>query len=113
MKEAVEKSKEISDIIKNSSDYQEYLELKSKVCEDSALKEKINNYKTAQVAFQTKIMNGEIVSFEEEKSLSKMYTELEINLLSRSFLLVENKLLSLLNDIYENIGDSLEIEIEL
>ncbi len=100
---------EISDKFISSELYKEYLELLEKIEKNKSLKDKISNYKMEQINFQGKVLANEPTSFEEEKKLSSLYTELIMNEDCRKFLKVEAELLKALNQIYEALGDKIDI----
>ncbi len=100
---------EISDKFVNSDLYKEYLQLLNTIEEDITLKNKINHYKSEQIALQSKILSNQEVDFSEEKRLSALYTELVMNEDCRAFLQVEAELLKSLNQIYEALGNKIEM----
>ncbi len=105
----INKATEISEEFVNSDLYKEYLVLLEKIKKDYSLLEKIGNYKRAQINFQGQVLANEVPSFEEEKKLSALYTELVMNEDCRNFLKVEAELLKNLNQIYEALGDKIDM----
>ncbi len=100
---------EISDKFISSELYKDYLVLLEKIEKDENLKLKITNYKKEQIAFQSKVLANESTSFQDEKRMSVLYTELIMNEDCRKFLKVEAELLKGLNQIYEALGDKIEM----
>ncbi len=111
--ELINLSSEISNKFCSSKSYKEYLRLRELIQKDTVLKEKINQYKVEQMAYQSKVMANQETFFEEEKRISKLYTELFMNETTRDFLIVEKELLDTLNHIYDNIGKDIDISITL
>ncbi len=109
----VNEANKISDAFRNSEKYIKYQEVLANIKTEEELKQKINAYKHMQIRYQTKLINNEKIDIEEEKNISKAYNELVLNEQCREYIMLENELLIILNDIYKAIGDDIKIAIEL
>ncbi|MFV0440072.1 MAG: YlbF family regulator [Lachnospirales bacterium] len=111
MDNLVNMAKEISNQFINSDLYKEYKRLYDIIDKDEVLKGKINSYKIRQIEYQTSLVEGGNPRLDEEAEISRAYTELKMNKTARNFLKNEKELLVTLNEIYEALGDDIDIAV--
>ena len=96
--------------IRSSSLYQNYLVHRNVIEKDTALMERVRAFKRAQIALETKrSLSG--ITFEEEKQVSHLYTELSLHPIAGAFLDAENQIATLYRSIVDSIYDGCELEV--
>ncbi len=105
--------KQLSTLLKTNDDYLNYLNAKSELMKNEELIEKVKQYRIENFDFNNKSENGEHISFEYEAYISKLYTNLLLNKVTADYILYEEKVLDLLNGIYETVEESIDISFEL
>ncbi len=85
--------------IENSSCRKKYLEAKEKIIINQSLVSKIKEYKRAHMEFQLKLMNNSNPSFEEERIVSKLYSDLMLNDEAKTYLECEKDLMGVITDV--------------
>jgi len=95
----------ILNCIKESKVYNDYLDAKNNVEDDTEIMEKIKFYKIKDLEFQNKIIQNQTVSFDEEKYMSELYFNLMLNPKSKRFIESEKNMINLMGSIYERLSD--------
>ena len=98
----IKKTNELVNEFKNCGPYIEYMRIKSTFGENPGLKTKLAEFEKASELFENKRLQGEI-SFDEERVISSMYTELWLSEDGRAYLESKNELYKILGDIFEII----------
>ncbi len=102
-------AKSIGEKLKSTDLYNEYITSKNNILKDPELNLKVYRYKKLNFEYQSKIINGFMPAFDEERRISTIYWELVLNKDAKAFLESEKKLVELINSVYNIIGDSCEI----
>ncbi len=74
---------------------------------------KIKEYKRLQFEFLAKESQGNPPNYDEEKILSKLYSDLLLDEKTNAFFESEKALLKLLNEVYAIIGNSFKLDLLL
>lgn len=81
-------------------------EISQRIDENPSLKNKITEFKKMSVALETKRLQGQEISFDEEKLIGLMYAEINFNEYGHRYLEIEDDLYDILNKVYEIIDSS-------
>lgn len=102
----------LAETLSTNPSYVKYLTAKEIVMSNKIYLEKINNFRKIQIEMEEKKLNGEIISFQDEKMICDLYTELATNEITADFIIHEKIVLETLNKVYEIIGNSISISLE-
>lgn len=97
----------------NNEDYVKYTTARDLIMTNETYVNNIKSFRKAEINYQQKILNGQTPSFDEEKAISSMYTNLTTNEITSNFMVHEKRVLDLLNSIYQIIGDSVSFKIDI
>lgn len=98
--------------IKNSDEYSEYKEVRTKIMDDEKSKEMLRDYQKEQMKVQSKKMSGEELTEEDKEKLENLRNIIEINSDIKNYLEAEYRVSVLLNDLQEILFSDLELGIE-
>src|SRR6056297_2253573 len=98
--------------IKNSDEYEDYLEKKKKVMQNEKTKEMLIDFQQEQMKLQAKQLSGEDLTEEEQEKLENLRDLVDINNDIKKYLQAEYRVNILLNDIQNIIFGDLELGIE-
>ena len=113
MENLLELVDELTSKIKNSSCYKDYLISKENIQKDTELYSKICDFKKIHTEFQKKKHNGEYISLDYEKDISKRYHNLILNNDAKIFLENEKALIKLIGNIYNKITTDCIFELDI
>ena len=97
--------------LKNSDEYQNYLELRKKVMEKEGSKKMLLDYQNLMMEMQTKRMSGEELSEEDKERLQNLQNFIEINNNVKKYLEAEYAVSQMINDIQKTIFSDIEVGI--
>lgn len=97
--------------LKNSDEYQNYLELRKKVMQKEGSKKMLLDYQNLMMEMQTKRMSGEELSEEDKERLQNLQNFIEINNNVKKYLEAEYSLSKTINDIQKIIFSEIEVGI--
>ncbi|SDG91722.1 YlbF family regulator [Halanaerobium congolense] len=97
--------------LKNSDEYQNYLELRKKVMAKEGSKKMLRDYQNLMMEMQTKKMSGEELSEEDKEKLQNLQNFIEINNNVKKYLEAEYSLSKMINDIQKIIFSDIEVGI--
>jgi cell fate (sporulation/competence/biofilm development) regulator YlbF (YheA/YmcA/DUF963 family) len=97
--------------LKNSDEYQNYLELRKKVMAKEGSKKMLRDYQNLMMEMQTKRMSGEELSEEDKEKLQNLQNFIEINNNMKKYLEAEYSLSKMINDIQKTIFSDIEVGI--
>ncbi len=100
----INKTDELATFIKDSQFYKDYVESKKGIDCNESLREKIDFYKSKHFAYQTKLLNDEPTTFEEEKEVSALYAALLLNADAKHFLQSEANMLKIFRTVVDTIA---------
>lgn len=99
----ISKTKELVELIKNSSDYQKYLELKNKMKDNNEIMTLINKIKKEEKIITNKEYRKEDTE-ENNKNIDKMKQELETYPIYREYMYLQEDL----NNMFQSIKSIIE-----
>lgn len=97
--------------IKNSDEYQNYLDLRKKIMAKEGSKKMLLDYQNLMMEMQTKRMAGEELNEEDKEKLQNLENFIEINNNVKKFLEAEYALSKMINDVQKTIFSDLEVGI--
>lgn len=97
--------------LKNSDQYQNYLELRKKVMAKEGSKKMLLDYQNLMMEMQTKRMSGEELSEEDKEKLQNLQNFIEINGNVKKYLEAEYALSQTIQDIQKIIFSDIEVGI--
>ncbi len=112
MNELFDLADNLTDAIKKSKCYNDYLISKEYIKNNTELSRKVMEFKKLHMDFQRKKNNGEDIPFDYEKSVSSKYYSLILNEHVKTFLENEQILIKLIGDIYNRITNECILELE-
>lgn len=95
--------------IKNSPEYQAYLQIKKEVEADATTKNMLFDLQRKNIEIQTKAMKGQEVPPEEIEQYKKLVEIVQMNRTISQYLEAEQRLVVLMNDVQRIISTGLEI----
>jgi cell fate (sporulation/competence/biofilm development) regulator YlbF (YheA/YmcA/DUF963 family) len=108
----LETTRQLADTLKKSGLYRDYLSSRIRAESQPELVQSLRAFKKAQAEYENKRLSAkEPYSFDEERTVIHMYTELMLNEDARVFLKNEGALLNLWNQLAEILGGACEIEL--
>ncbi len=97
--------------LKNSDEYQNYLELRKKVMEKEGSKKMLRDYQNLIMEMQTKRMSGEELNEKDKERLQNLQNFIEMNNNVKKYLEAEYSLSKMVNDIQKIIFSEIEVGI--
>lgn len=91
--------------IKESEEYKQYAEMKSKIAENESLKNMLGDFQKKQMAVQAKQMMGEDVNEEMMKSVQGLYGIIMKDPLAAEYLQKEMRFSMMMQDVYKILGE--------
>lgn len=113
MEELFKLSDNLTNAIKNSKYYKDYLISREYIKKDSELYSKICEFKKLHIDLQKKKNDGENIPFDYEKNVSRKYYELTLNENVKTFLDNEQILINLMGNIYNRITTECSIDFDI
>ena len=112
MDDVIAYAHELADKIKHCESMRQYEAAKACVAADEALMLKIKEFKKIQIAFEWKKMQGEPPDFNEERYLSKLYTDLMLDDDAKAFLAAERAVLTMIEKLHQTIHTACQIDVD-
>ena len=110
MKELVIQSRQLNKKIQASPEYNRYLVTKEKLMADGELYRKMNEFRKRNFELQNK---GDGVNrYDEIRNLASEYNLLLHNALVNDFLMAEQRICRLMQDIYKELARDIEFDFE-
>jgi len=103
----------LTDAIKKSKYYNDYIISKENIKKNPELHKEVADFKKIHMDFQRRKNNGDNISFDYEKSVSKKYHTLILNKDVKMFFENEQALIKLLGEIYNRITSECTIELDI
>ena len=97
--------------IRNSYAYKQYFKCYDEIINDDELRHKVEEFKNVNKDLKNKKNNGEEISFEYEKYVSRLYHSLILNDTVKVYFECEQRLIEILNNIYEKIYNECKIDL--
>ena len=108
MEKILELARGLADAFTACEAYAEYTNVKSRIENDPELSLKITEFEKAAEAFEAK-RGGEGVSFDEERIISNMYTDIWLNGDGRAYFTSLSELYKALGEIYDILENGCKI----
>ena len=105
-------TQELSRRIEQSPVKLQYEAAKARIESDAVLRLRMKEFKAARMAFEWKALQGEPADFNEERSISKLYTDLLLVEDACAFLTAERALLDLVDTVYQTVADACGVELD-
>ena len=112
VKDLYKLSDNLTDAIKNSKCYTDYLNSKEHIKKNPELCKKIQDFRKKHTDLQKKKHNGEQIPFDYERSISREYFSLILDEDVKTFLENEQILIQLIGNIYNRITKECILEFE-
>lgn len=97
---------------KETEEYKRYMDLKKKVKEDLALKEKIDTFRNKQMEYQKQYINGNPMTDGAKDEMQQLYSLIIQSPIGAEFFQAEIRLNVLLADMQKIINDGMKDVIE-
>ncbi len=103
----------LTEAIKESPCYTNYMSAKENIKKNPELCKKVREFKEIHMDFQKRKNNGENIAFDYEKSVSQKYHSLILNDDIKTFLENEQILVKLIGDIYNRITTECVLDFDI
>ncbi len=113
MEELFKLSDNLTNAIKNSKYYRDYLISREHIKKDSELYSKVREFKKLHIDLQKKKNNGESIPFDYEKNVSQQYHKLVLNENVKIFFENEQILVKLIGSIYNRITTECSLDFDI
>lgn len=110
MDEVLKLADNISDILKNSKTYCDYVKAYNKIKENSELMERVNKMKREHLDFASNYKNGNY-DFGREKYISQEFYKLMLDKDVETYFMNEHKMVQLIGEIYDRISKNCVLQI--
>lgn len=97
--------------VKNSQEYQNYLELREKIMEKEGSKKMLLDYQNLMMKMQTKRMSGEELTEADKEKLQNLQNFIEINNNVKKYLEAEYALSQMINNVQKIIFSDIKVGI--
>jgi len=104
-----DKARELSIAIKESREYNDYVEAKERASVNQELVAALNDYQEKQFELQKKTMLGEEVGREVMDQMQNLYQILASDPAAAAYLQAQMRFAMLVNDVYKVLGDVVKI----
>lgn len=111
MSDVLNRLKEFTESLKQSVEYQTYIQAKMEVDADEELKNIVYNFKKQQFSLQTDRLAGKTVDEDRLKGLQSIYTSFMLNPIISKFLQAELELTNLMSEVYKTIQEEVPIDV--
>ena len=111
MDEIISAAQALANALRSSKLYADYRRGRLRLAEHPELSSRILDFKKKQTAFEMKRMQNQSVTFEEEKYISHLYSELMQNEYAKNFLDAEDAFLTDYGRAMEIIASACEIDV--
>lgn len=105
-----EKTDELAAMLKDSTEYKEYLTVKERAMADAGTKAMLDEYAKLQYKLQAASISG-VAEDEELVKLQKLGELLQLNPGASEYLFAQYRLNSLLTEVYSRLGKAVGIDI--
>jgi len=102
-------AEKLGELFHKSELYKDYCQYKKTLENDPFLLERVAVYKKAQFDLETRRLQGDYISLDDEKRMSYHYTELSLHPIAGKFLTCEYELLNLYRRAMDIVSDACEI----
>lgn len=107
MKNVIEQSKQLNTNIKQSTEYQKYIDTKRVLYDNIELYNQLRDFRNRNNAIQTK-QGGDI--FDEMNALLREYDELLHNSIVSDFMNAEQRICKMMQQMYDALAEGLEFD---
>lgn len=107
MKNVIEQSKQLNNLIKQSAEYQKYIDTKRVLYDNVELYNQLRDFRNRNIAIQNK-QAGDI--FDEMNALLCEYDELLHNSIVSDFMNAEQRICKMMQQMYDALAEGLEFD---
>ncbi len=97
--------------LKESQEHQAFLAAKSRIAGKSKAEQMIADFHKRQMELQAQVLQGKELTAEQQEGLQRLYSVLAQDADIRDYLAAEQRLGTLLSDVYKIIGEAVEIDL--
>lgn len=108
MKDVIYQSKQLNMKIRQSNEYNHYIRTKNRLKEDEELYSALNEFRRRN--FELQSSNENINMYDEITTLANEYEKILHNSKVNEFLVAEQRICRLMQDVYSSMADSLDFD---
>ncbi|MFZ5816666.1 MAG: YlbF family regulator [Bacillota bacterium] len=97
--------------LKESQEHKAFLEARSRIKGKGSAEQMIADFHKRQMELQAQVLQGKQLTPEQQEGLQKLYSVLAQDPDIREYLLAEQRLGTLLGDIYKIIGEAVDVDL--
>jgi len=106
----LEETAQLAEKFQNSDIYLDYCRSKELLKNDTTMLDRLKEYKKIQHELEIKRLQEGTISFDEEKRLAHLYSELSLHPIAGSFLAAEHELLQLYRKALDSLSEACDME---
>lgn len=110
MENVHDKAHELAGLIKQSSQYQEYMRIKAKVSENPELTEMVNDFQSKQFEIQKMQMAGQEMGPDMMQQVQNLYQILMKDPLAAEYIQAEVQFSLMVNDVYNILSEAVKTD---
>lgn len=97
--------------LKESQEYRSFTAAREKIKGKAAAEKMIADFHKRQLELQAQVLQGKELSQEQKEGLERLYAVLSQDVDIRDYLVAEQRLGTLLNDVYKIISEAVDVEV--
>ncbi len=97
--------------LKESQEYRSFQAAREKIKGKPAAEKMIADFHKRQMELQTQVLQGKELTPEQKEGLERLYSVLVQDLDIRDYLVAEQRLGTLLSDVYKIIGEAVDVDL--
>lgn len=97
--------------LKQSGEYQGYAAAKRRLDSNQSAQQMVADFHKKQIELQAAILQGGKPSDAQQEALERLYTVIQGSADARDYLAAEQRLATILNDIYRIIGEAVDLQL--
>jgi len=108
MQDLHDKARELSDAIRNSEEYRQYIEVKERASQNAELSASLNDFREKQFTMQKKQLLGEDIGTDAQMQMQNVAQILMRDPLAAEYLQAELRFTLMVNDIYAILAEAVK-----
>lgn len=97
--------------LKESPEYKAFAAAKKRLEANKGAQQMVGDFHNKQIEVQSLVLQGQKPSAAQQEALQKLYGVIQGSIDARDYLAAEQRLATILNDIYKIIGDAVELQL--
>ncbi|MBP2016835.1 cell fate (sporulation/competence/biofilm development) regulator YlbF (YheA/YmcA/DUF963 family) [Symbiobacterium terraclitae] len=97
--------------LKESHEYRSFVAAREKIKGKASAEKMIEDFHKRQLELQAQVLQGKELTQEQKEGLERLYSVLSQDVDIRDYLMAEQRLGTLLNDVYKIISDAVDVEL--